>query len=167
MKLPWNCVNYGHVVYCPYPWATKVGMNSSHGTKEHLNLPALVLKARHLHVHVHVCGSGIYTCIIIGCWLGTGMDPLHRVIWEDELSCTHVHTILTASTCIYMYITIQWCGLHLTGSTVGEHLSWSVSVWTSVSSSWSCQRALSHSPWHTNLRGWSSEVLCVSVYKCM
>ena len=39
-----NCLlrDYGNVVYCPCPWATK---ESSHGTKE---LPVLVFKARHL-----------------------------------------------------------------------------------------------------------------------
>ena len=66
--MPWNCkknYNYGHVNNCPCPRATKVGRESSHGREELLNLPDLVLKARHL--------SG--SALVFYRWarLGTGM----------------------------------------------------------------------------------------------
>ena len=57
-----------------------MGRESSHGTKELLNLPVLVLKAR------HQSGSAFCTGILYRyAWLGIGMaSPRLGLVLEDE-----------------------------------------------------------------------------------
>ena len=101
--MPWDYVNYGHVVYSPCPWATKVGTKSSHRTKGLLNPPVLVLKTRHLSGSAFCTASIGVPDFALG-WLPLGWD----LFWKISLLNFHASVIKTVCSLTVLLIQKRW-----------------------------------------------------------
>ena len=69
--------------YCPCQWATKVGGESSHGTKELFNqLPFPQMYNVYIYIYIIICRCA---------WVYTGMASLGLGLVEPSLVNCHVH----------------------------------------------------------------------------